>query len=128
MSCAISIGQNAGFFCCGWGPLFAASDCCRHLCSTSQRFRAKLLADTDSDRFPDTRLRADPQPDSYRDSQRSDQNHFHPYSESNSNSDRDSNADAIVSWPECYTNSHTHAFTRISLAAFVETPHNLFPA
>ena len=37
-------------------------------CSTSQCFRAKFLAHADPDRFADTRLRTDAQPNSYRDS------------------------------------------------------------
>jgi hypothetical protein len=76
-------------------------------CSTAQRFRTKLLAHAHPNRFADTRLRAYAQPDSYRDSKGSDQNHRQP----DSDSDRDTHPDAYapVSRPEYHPD--TYAYT-----------------
>jgi hypothetical protein len=66
------MGQDAGASCRDRGLLLTVSGCCRLGCSTSQRFRAKFLAHADPDCFPDARLCADAQPDSYRDSEGAD--------------------------------------------------------
>lgn len=77
--------------------------------STAQRFRAKPLAHADSVRFADTGLRPNPQPDSYRDPERSDADQSQSDADSNPNSHSDPNA--IVSRSECHTN--TYANTRV---------------
>jgi hypothetical protein len=118
LSYAISTDQGAGCF---------RSSCCRQLAaldgcwlrSTSPRFRAKFLAHTNSVRFAEfltvagsnhfthTRLRAQTQPNSYRDSERPDQNHSQP--NSHSNSDRHSDTHAIVARAEYHPNAYANA-------------------
>jgi hypothetical protein len=112
------MGQNAKCHCRNCGVLLA-SDRCRFTCSTSQRFRTKFLSHADPNGFADTRFRADTQPDSYRDSEGSDQNHSQPNADSNSHTDPDTNA-ARLSRSECQTNSHANisACGCISLGAF----------
>jgi hypothetical protein len=51
---AISWGQDAWCSCRDSGVLLVVSGDCRLDRSAAQRFRAKLLAHADSDRFPDT--------------------------------------------------------------------------
>jgi hypothetical protein len=118
-SCAISADQGAGYSCGGCGGLFAASDCCRLLGSTSHRFRAKFLAHANpvrfaefftvagSSRFAHPGLCSNPQPNSHRDSERSDQNHSQ--SNSHSHSDRHSHTHAIVARPEYHPNAYANA-------------------
>jgi hypothetical protein len=117
--CAISAGQGAGCSCGGCGGLFAASDCCRLLRSTSHRFRTKFLthadsdglaeflAHTDSGRFAHAGLYPNPQRDSYTDSEVPDENHSQP--DSHSNSDRHSDTHAIVSRPEYHPNAYANS-------------------
>lgn len=87
--------------------LRAASDCCRLGCSTSWRFRAKLLTHADSDRFAHPRFRAHTQPNSYRDSKGPDTYQSEPYSKSNSNSDRNSDPNAAgLSRSKCHPDTN----------------------
>ena len=104
------MGQDAGCLAVTAAVLLVVPGDCRLGCSTAQRFRAKFLAHADSHRFADAGLCPDPQPDSYRDSERPDAHQSQPYSKSNSNSDRDSNTNAVrLSRSECHTNAHANA-------------------
>ena len=97
LSCAISACQDTGCSCGGCGGLFAASDCCRLLRSTSHRFRTKFVTHASSGRFTGFLTHADSicfthpglcpnsQRDSYADSERSDKNHSQPDPDSDSN-------------------------------------------
>ena len=119
LSCAISADQGASCSCGGCGGLFAASDCCRLLRSTSHRFRTKFLTHASSDRFAeflahadsgwfaDAGLYSDPEPQSYAYSDVSDENHSQP--DSHSNSDRHSNTHAIVTRPEYHSNAYANS-------------------
>ena len=107
LSCAISADQGGGCSCGGCGGLFAASDGCRLLRSTSHCFRTKFLAHTDSGRFAHAGIYPNPQRNSYAYSETSDENHSQP--DSHSDSDRHSYANAIVTRPECHPNAYTNS-------------------
>ena len=119
LSYAISTGQGAGYFRSSCGRQLAALDCCWLPRSTSPRFRAKFLAHANSVRFAEfltvagssrfthAGLRAHTQPNSYRDSERSDENHSQ--SNSRSNSDRHPHTHAIVAPPEYHPNAYANA-------------------
>jgi hypothetical protein len=110
LSCAISTGQFGGCSCGGCGGLLAASDCCRLLCSTASRLRAKSIAHTHSGRFADAGLHSKPQCDSYTDPEISDENHSQSNADPDSNSNRHSDPNASgLSRYECHTNAHTCA-------------------
>jgi hypothetical protein len=93
------------------------SDCCRLDCSTTQRFRAKFLAHTNSYGFPDAGFCRNAEPDPDRDSKGPDAHQSLPDTESNSNSDRDTNADAIISRSECHANTYANACLRLAFLA-----------
>jgi hypothetical protein len=78
--------------CCG--VLLAASYCRRLVSSAAQCFSAKFIADSDSDRLPDTGFCSKPQSHSHRDSEGTDAHQSQPYSESNPKSDRHSHSNA----------------------------------
>jgi hypothetical protein len=106
--------------------LLAASGCCRLGSSTAQRFRAKLIAHADpvSICFADAGLCPEPQPDSYRNSEGADAHQSQPYSKSNPNSDRDSDANAArLSRSECLADANASACIPLAvLHYFFETP------
>jgi len=114
LGCAISAGQDGKSSCCGGGLLLAASDCGRLVCSSSQRFRAKFLAHADSDRFADTGLYPNTQPQSYGDPEVPDAHQSK--SDADSNSDRDSDTNAIIAPSEYHTNSYANTSSHVPLA------------
>jgi len=119
LSYAISTGQGAGCFRSSRCRQLAALDGCWLPRSTSPCFRAKFLAHTNSvrfaeflavagsNRFTHAGLRAHTQPNSYRDSERPDQNHSQP--NSHTNSDGHSHTHAIVARPEYHSNAYANA-------------------
>jgi hypothetical protein len=112
--------QDAGCSCRNCGLLLAVSDSCGLVSSAAQRFSPKFISDANSDRFSNTGFCPKPQSYSYRDSEGADSHQSQPYSESNPHSECNSDANAArLSKSECLADSHTHAFTRISLGAFV---------
>jgi hypothetical protein len=92
--CAPYQGKDAQCSCRNGGVLLAASYCRRLDSSAAQCFSAKFIADSDSDRLPDSGFCSKSQPYSYRDSEGTDAHQSQPYSESNSNSDRHADTNA----------------------------------
>jgi hypothetical protein len=92
--CAPYQGKDAQCSCRNGGVLLAASYCRRLDSSAAQCFSAKFIADSDSDRLPDTGFCSKSQPYSYRDSEGPDAHKSQPYSESNSNSERHADTNA----------------------------------
>jgi hypothetical protein len=94
--------------------LLAVSGSCRLLWSTSKRFRTKFLAHTDPDRFADTGLCPNAQPHSYGDPEVPDAHQSK--SDADSNSDRDSDTNAIIAPSEYHTNSYANTSAHVPLA------------
>jgi hypothetical protein len=92
--CAPYQGKDAQCSCRNGGVLLAASYCRRLDSSAAQCFSAKFIADSDSDRLPDSGFCSKSQPYSYRDSEGPDAHQSQPYSESNSNSERHADTNA----------------------------------
>ncbi len=92
--CAISQGKDAQCSCRNRARLLVVPGYCRLGPSATQRFSAKFIAYSDSDRLPDSGFCFNSQPKSDRDSKGADAHQSQSYSESNPNSERHSHTDA----------------------------------
>jgi hypothetical protein len=113
---ALSVDQDVRCSCCDSGLLPSISGD-RRLCNfVAQRFRAKSIAYTDTDRFSDPGIQPYAQPDADSDSKGSDADQSQSDADSNSNTDGNSDPNAPgLSGYECHTDAHASACNSLTV-------------